>query len=76
MFLVVWTTKIRDDDYPDCHWSHEDHWTSHETYEDAEKWFHELLKMDELYSATIAQPVKSTDYQALGDWGEDRSYGS
>jgi hypothetical protein len=62
MFLVVWTKKIRDEDYPEEDWSGEDHWMTYDTYKEAEDWFNELLAMDDVYTVTIAQPVKSTDY--------------
>ena len=57
MFLVVWTTKLLTADYVD----YEDHWIAYEDYMGAEKAFNDLLELDDVHSATICQPVKSTE---------------
>jgi hypothetical protein len=69
MFLVVWTIDRGRDGTTGEH-NFTDHWSAHDEYAEAEQWFESLLKMDELWSATIAQPVKSTEADYLGEWGE------
>lgn len=54
MFLVVWTTRIAEDEY-------EDHWIAADTYKEAEETFADLQTLDDVYSITICQPVKSTE---------------
>ena len=69
MFLVVWTVDRGRDGTTGEH-NFTDHWSAHDEYAEAEQWFESLLKMEELWSATIAQPVKSTEGHYLGEWGE------
>ena len=57
MFLVVWTTRLAEGEYDE----YEDHWIAHESYVDAEATFEDLIKLDDVHSATICQPVKSTE---------------
>ena len=54
MFLVVWTTKIAEDEY-------EDHWIAADTYAIAAETYEETRRLDDTYSITICQPIKSTE---------------
>lgn len=54
MFLVVWTTKVADGEY-------EDHYMTHDTYNSADDMFRDLQTLDDVYSISICQPVKSTE---------------
>lgn len=64
MFLVVWSLD-HGTNYINMGRNIVDHWMSFETYLEAEDFYEELLKRDDLYSATVAQPVKSTDYDCV-----------
>ena len=39
-----------------------DHWIATDTYQEAETKYEKLLKDPNIYAASIAAPVKSTDY--------------
>jgi len=54
MFLVIWTTKVAENEY-------EDHWMAHDTYNGADEMFKDLQTLDDVYSISICQPVKSTE---------------
>ena len=56
MFLVVWTKKIDIEDFTD-------HYLTCDTYAEAEKNYSELLEQEDTYTATISQPLKSTEPQ-------------
>jgi len=64
MFLVVWTTKVAEivqSSYILDGELYEDHWIATDTYKEAEETFADLQKLDDVYSITICQPVKSTE---------------
>lgn len=42
---------------------HRDHWETAETRAEAERKYRDLLKQDDLYTASICAVVKSTDYE-------------
>ena len=54
MFLVVWTKKIDIEKFTD-------HYLICDTYSEAEKNYDVVIKEDSTYTATIAQPLKSTE---------------
>lgn len=55
MFAIFYSTKDSDTEII------LDHWEMHDTFVEAEEVFEELLKRDDLWSATIAQPIRSTE---------------
>jgi len=63
MFLVVWSVfrGKRLNTEPTI----VDYWLTFETYAEAETFYEGLVKQDDLFTATIAQPVKSTDYDCV-----------
>lgn len=62
MFAIFYSTKDSDTEII------LDHWEMHDTFVEAEAAFEELTKRDDLWSATISQPIRSTEPQFLGDW--------
>tara|TARA_R110000772_G_scaffold82412_1_gene174804 strand:+ start:1038 stop:1262 length:225 start_codon:yes stop_codon:yes gene_type:complete len=62
MFLVVWT---------DCHKgrkdepTYEDHWLAFESFIEATENYDKLLKLDEVYSASVCGVIQSTDFEGL-----------
>ena len=61
MFAIFYSTKDSDTEII------LDHWEMHDTFIEAEAAFEELLKRDDLWSATIAQPIRSTEPHFLMD---------
>jgi len=64
MFLVLWSVD-RGMNYLKMDRELEDHWLTFDTYLEAESFYDELVKQDDTYTASIAQPVKSTDYDVV-----------
>lgn len=58
MFIVAWTMR-------DEHGTHTDHWSAHETMQEARCHYAEVLE-SEPYTASITAVVESTDYDAVG----------
>ena len=64
MYLVVYSTKeerMYDHSF-DTVEELKDHWSAHETYEDALKEYRRILLLNDLYSVSIAGVLRSTDY--------------
>ena len=64
MYLVVYSTKeerMYDHSF-DTVEELKDHWSAHETYEDALKEYRRILLFNDLYSVSIAGVLRSTDY--------------
>lgn len=64
MFLVLWSVD-RGMNYLKMDRELEDHWLTFDTYLEAEAFYEDLVKQDDTYTASIAQPVKSTDYDVV-----------
>ena len=66
MYIVLWTEV----DCPhnstsqchDCIDKHTDHWVAEETYKGAQAEYERVRNLPTIYSASIAQPIVSTDY--------------
>ena len=66
MYLVV--HSIKTEEVTRRVFSHEkleDHWSAHETYEDALKEYRRILLLNDLYSVSIAGVLRSTDYDSI-----------
>lgn len=61
MYLVVWTTRQRRDFAPTID---TDHWEACETLAQARVRYAQVLALPDLYTASIAGVVESTDYTA------------
>ena len=76
MFLVVWTTVVSGEEIARsslCQLNaveYEDHWIATDTYKEAEETFADLQTLDDVYSITICQPVKSTEAHFVEDLDE------
>ena len=71
MYLVVYSTKeerMIDHSFDPVE-ELKDHWSAHETYEDALKEYRRILLFNDLYSVSIAGVLRSTDYDnfSIGD---------
>ena len=63
MYILCYTVKIKKENLlPDEYEFHSD-WAAYETMAEAEAVFEWLLKRKDLYTASIAEVVKSTDYK-------------
>lgn len=61
MFLVLWSVD-RGMNLLKMERVIEDHWLAFDTYAEAEGFYEDLVKQDDTYTASIARPIKSTDY--------------
>tara|TARA_Y100000310_G_scaffold338256_1_gene427400 strand:- start:1472 stop:1939 length:468 start_codon:yes stop_codon:yes gene_type:complete len=73
MYLVVHSTKTEEVTFTGYGCLEkdklEDHWSAHETYEDALEEYRKILLLNDLYSVSIAGVLRSTDYDnfSIGD---------
>ena len=69
MYLVVHSTKTEEVTFTGYGCLEkdklEDHWSAHETYEDALKEYRRILLLNDLYSVSIAGVLRSTDYDSI-----------
>ena len=60
MFILVWTEK---EQLPDFSMGFRDHWETYETIEGCEAAYNKLIENTVVYTASICDVVKSTDYE-------------
>jgi hypothetical protein len=64
MFLVVWSVD-HGMNFLRMEREITDHWLACETYLEAEEVYEDLIDKEDTYTASIAQPIKATDYSCV-----------
>lgn len=65
MYIVVHTMKP--DGKDECS-SYESDWSTHETFDEAEKEYQFLLNCPQIYTASICSVIESTDYDPVNQY--------